>query len=104
VAVLPYLEEMKIPQASDMLGRPLEHHHPDQRHRIPDSVASKGKDDGCPSGETGTIPGGYSGQVALTREQCNVTPLPLVMRRSSRPVMSYKLLALATDRESARRF
>ena len=60
MAILPYPEERKITQAADVLGRSPLRHHPDQRHK-PDSVVSQGKDDGCPPGDTGAIPGGYSG-------------------------------------------
>jgi hypothetical protein len=46
-----------------------------QRRHIPDSAASQGKDDGCPPGQISAIPGGYSGRVALGREQCDMAPL-----------------------------
>ena len=48
-----------------------------QRRHIPDSATFQTKDDGCPPGQTGAIPGGYSGRVTLRREQCNITPLLL---------------------------
>jgi hypothetical protein len=69
VAVPPYPVGWKITQAADVLEKLL-NHHPDKRH-IPDSAASQGKDDGRPPGQTGVVPGGYSGRVAVKREQCN---------------------------------
>jgi len=54
--------------------------HVDKRH-IPDSTASQGKDDSRPPGHTGFIPGGYSGRVALRREQCNREQQLLVVSR-----------------------
>ena len=57
----------EITQATDVLGGPLHHNHLD-KHHILDSAASQGKDDGRPPGQTGTIPGYYSGCVGLRRE------------------------------------
>jgi hypothetical protein len=61
-----------------MLGKPVTYHHPDQWCHIPYSATFQGKDDGCPPGNTGTIPGRSSGRVALRRGQCNTVPLPLL--------------------------
>jgi len=69
VVVPPYPVAKKITQTADVLGRSL-HHRLDKRH-IPDSAASQGKDNGRPPGQTGVIPGGYSGRVALRRELFN---------------------------------
>jgi hypothetical protein len=65
VVVPPYPVAKKITHVADVL-----HHHLDKRH-IPDSAASQGKDNGLPPRHTGVIPGGYSGRVALRREQFN---------------------------------
>jgi hypothetical protein len=69
VAVPPYPVAKKITQAADVLARSLHHHHL-VKHHIPDSAASQGKDNGRPPGQTGVIPGGYSGCVAF-KEQYN---------------------------------
>jgi hypothetical protein len=67
--VLPGIEE--ITQNAGVLGRPLHHHHPCRGRHMSHSAASEGEDDGCPPGQAGAIPGGFSERVALRSEQCN---------------------------------
>jgi hypothetical protein len=74
----PIQKRGKSPQVADVLRRPLPYHHLDQRCHIPYSATSQSKDDGHAHGKTGTLPGSYSGQVALRRGQCNTVPLPLL--------------------------
>ena len=69
MAVPPYLEERKNHPTCRRAGKA----RTSSSHgcHIPDSVASLGKYDGRPPGQTGAIPGHYSGRVALRYEQCN---------------------------------
>jgi hypothetical protein len=43
----------------------------DQRHSVPYSAGSPGKDDCGPPGQTVAMPGGYSRRMAVGRERCN---------------------------------
>jgi len=73
-SVLPYAEVRKIIQTSDILGRPLHHHHnhhPAERPQTGNSGISR-KDVSRSRGQTATIPGGYSVRVALRRSSVRV--------------------------------
>jgi hypothetical protein len=75
LAVQPDWDQRETTEATIVIARFVQGHHPGQRRVLSDSAASQSENYGGSHRQTGAIPGGYSGRAALRREQCRGTTI-----------------------------